>query len=86
MHLIDDEPPASPLDVLRKANKHGEIGYAYGGGDTDLAAVRECERRGWIVYVTDVSPGPNSPYYGQKRELYRLTDAGRAALSQGEKP
>lgn len=69
------------LAILRKANSQGRIGYAHGGKNKDLPLVLECERRGWIKYLRDASPGPDSLLYGQRRDIYCLTPAGRKVLN-----
>lgn len=74
------------FDLLRKANDRGEIGYVWGGDNIDLPAVRECEGRGWITYHRDASPGIGAKYYGQRRDIYLITDAGRKALALHDLP
>jgi hypothetical protein len=71
----------SPFDVLRKANDRGEIGYAYGGKNEDLPAVQECVSLGYIKWVADASPGFDAKFYGQRRDLFAITDKGRKALA-----
>lgn len=63
--------------TLRKANSRGHLGYAYGNGDEDLPIVHELLRRGLIVFWRDASPGPLDGQYGQKRDLYKLTNKGQ---------
>lgn len=72
-----DDPERRLIDVLRKANERGEIGYAFGGKNEELPYVRECERRGWIAFSHDATPGIGSAYEGQKRNIYLLTTKGR---------
>lgn len=69
------------LELLGFANPKGEIGYAYGGDGEDWPAVEMAKRLGWVTYGYDASQsqlvhGPDA----QQREVYFLTDAGRAAL------
>lgn len=69
------------LELLGFANDKGEIGYAYGGHGEDWPAVEMAKRLDWITYGYDASQ--SSLIYGtgaQQREVYFLTDTGRAAL------
>jgi hypothetical protein len=78
------------LDVLRKANERGEVGYADpltpDDGNTDWLALQECIDKGWLIWSYDASPDIFSKYHGQKRTVYRLTAAGRAALCGSSEP
>jgi hypothetical protein len=76
--------PFGPLDVVLLANEKGEVGYAWGGENQQLPAVREAEARGWITWAYDASPGGDYPSPRErrdKRDVYRLTPAGYAARS-----
>lgn len=75
-------PPATAIEVLRKANNKGEIGYAPGGDHGDLPAIQECLSLGWIRYSHDASVGgrhSDRPY--QRRDIYILTEKGRQQLN-----
>lgn len=67
-------------DLLKKANAHGEIGYAYGGDDHDLQFIDEAVDRGWIKHAYDATPGIGAKYEFQRRDVYKLTASGRDRL------
>ena len=72
-------------DVLRKVNKRGLVGYAHGGDDNHLPAIREAEARGWIAFSHDDTPKFGSRDEGQRRDIFSITAAGRVALEEIEK-
>jgi len=74
------------LVVLKKANSRGELGYAWGGGNKEWPLIDALIRQGYIVYHRDASPGWDSPQYGQKRDIYLLTEKGKEAISSSEPP
>lgn len=87
--LLDKIPDDSmmetvPLDVLRKVNERGEVGYAAPLPNSDARddwdAVQECLDKGWLRYGYDASPDIFSKYHGQKRTVYIITAAGREVL------
>lgn len=76
----------SAQHLLTLVNERGEIGYAFGGAETDYRFVEECIENGWIVFSHDASVGggrfDDRPY--QKRSIYRITEKGRQALKEGQ--
>lgn len=66
--------PATAIDVLRKANDRGEVGYAHGGMHEDWPAVSECLGRGWIEHARSYSS------FARMRSIYRLTEEGSKVL------
>lgn len=59
----------------------GELGYAWGGKDTDRPLIDLMEDEGWIRWKRDASTDTMKGY--QRRDIYQITDAGRRALKAG---
>lgn len=80
---LENPPERTPLDIVRWANEDGVIGFAHPGKGqndwwsypSDLRAIREAQRLGYIVFKKDLSVP------GQQRETYEVTLAGMEALA-----
>jgi hypothetical protein len=72
------------IALLAFYSKDGFIGYAHGGEDADLPTINHAIDRGWIVFDHDASIGGRRDPDGrrfQQRDIYRVTDAGKAMLT-----
>lgn len=84
--------PITALDILRKVNARGEVGYAglapgeKPSGRNDWSAVEDALDKGWLRYGYDASPDIFSKYHGQERTIYIITELGRAALCSSSEP
>lgn len=86
-HNVEPTPKATcAMDIMKKVNEHGLVGYCYGGDEHDLPFLRECEDKGWLTWAYDMPPDPlldkNRDFgrFSRHRSIFSITLAGRQAL------